>query len=63
MRTIIKALFFLLMPGLAYADNSGPFTPVAEDISIKVINQIFGSLLNGGNDPLALPSAPSTVQC
>lgn len=50
MRRIIKALFLFLMPGLAFADTSGPFTPVADDISIKVINQIFGSLLNGGND-------------
>jgi conjugal transfer/type IV secretion protein DotA/TraY len=50
MRRIIKALFFLLMPGLAFADTSGLFTPVADDISVKVINQIFGGLVNGGND-------------
>lgn len=58
MRKIIRVLVLLLMPGVAFADASGPFTPVADDISIKIINQIFGGLLNGGND--AFGSAIST---
>ncbi|MHC3434939.1 DotA/TraY family protein [Delftia lacustris] len=47
----------MLLPSLALAD--GPFTPVADDISVKVLGQIFGSLVTiGGND--AFGSAIST---
>lgn len=45
-----RALFYLLgmlVPSLAFA---GPFEPIADDISVKIINQIFGGLVNGGND-------------
>lgn len=58
MRKILYSILALLMPSLVYADTSGPFTPVADDVSVKVINQIFGSLVNGGND--AFGSAIST---
>lgn len=47
----------MLMPSLAFA--GGPFDPVADDISVKVLAQIFGSLVTiGGND--AFGSAIST---
>lgn len=52
MGNILLVLFVMLMPGLAFA-QSGPFTPVPDDISVKVINQIFGGLINGGNDAFA----------
>ena len=53
---IIILLMGTLLGSSAYAD--GPFAPVADDVSVKVINQIFGSLVNGGND--AFGSAVST---
>lgn len=49
MGNLLLVLLTMLMPSLALA-QSGPFTPVPDDISVKVINQIFGSLVNGGND-------------
>lgn len=58
MKKILYSILGLLMPGLVYADTSGPFAPVADDVSVKVINQIFGGLVNGGND--AFGSAIST---
>lgn len=58
MKKILYSILGLLLPGLVYADTSGPFSPVADDVSVKVINQIFGSLINGGND--AFGSAIST---
>lgn len=56
MNKILYAMLGLLMPSLAFAD--GPFTPVSDDVSVKVINQIFGGLVSGGND--AFGSAIST---
>lgn len=53
---IVISLIGALLGSSAYAD--GPFAPVADDISVKVINQIFGGLVNGGND--AFGSAIST---
>jgi hypothetical protein len=50
MKKILYSILALLMPSLSYADSSGPFTPGADDVSVKVINQIFGGLVNGGND-------------
>jgi len=58
MKKILYAFLALLMPSLSLAETTGPFTPVADDVSVKVINQIFGSLVNGGND--AFGSAIST---
>ena len=52
MGNILLVLLIMLMPGLAFA-QAGPFTPVPDDISVKVINQIFGGLVNGGNDAFA----------
>lgn len=56
MKKILYAMLGFLMPSLAFAD--GPFTPVSDDVSVRVINQIFGGLVNGGND--AFGSAIST---
>lgn len=57
MRIMFIVFLAMLMPSLAFAD--GPFDPVAEDISVKVLGQIFGSLVTiGGND--AFGSAIST---
>lgn len=53
MNRILYSILALLFPRLAYADTTGPFTPVADDVSVKVINQIFGGLVNGGNDAFA----------
>ena len=50
MYKILYVLLAMLLPGMAFA---GPFTPVSDDISVKVINQIFGGLVNGGNDAFA----------
>ena len=55
---ILYSILALLLPSWAYAETSGPFAPVADDVSVKVINQIFGGLVNGGND--AFGSAIST---
>lgn len=44
----ILGFFLALLPGLAMA--AGPFVPSADDISVKVLDQIFGALVNGGND-------------
>lgn len=52
MGNILLVLLTMLMPSLAFA-QAGPFTPVPDDISVKVINQIFGGLVNGGNDAFA----------
>jgi hypothetical protein len=50
MKKILYSILAFMLPGLAYADSGGPFSPVADDVSVKVINQIFGGLVNGGND-------------
>jgi conjugal transfer/type IV secretion protein DotA/TraY len=49
MGKLFKIIIGLLLPSIVMA-QSGPFTPPTDDVSIKVLNQIFGSLLNGGND-------------
>lgn len=56
MTRIILSLLGAFLGSSAYA--SGPFAPVADDVSVKVVNQIFGGLVNGGND--AFGSAIST---
>ena len=57
MKKIWILFLVTMLPRLAFA--SGPFEPVADDISVKVLGQIFGSLVtSGGND--AFGSAVST---
>ncbi|MBX9676704.1 MAG: DotA/TraY family protein [Methylotenera sp.] len=49
MKNIIKYLIgftILVLPALAFAQ----FDPPADDISIKILDQLFGGLFNGGND-------------
>jgi hypothetical protein len=49
MGNILLVLLTMLMPSVALA-QAGPFSPGADDVSVKVLNQIFGGLVNGGND-------------
>ncbi|WP_047534530.1 DotA/TraY family protein [Methylotenera sp. N17] len=49
MKKFLKYLIsisMLVLPALAFAQ----FDPPAEDISIKILDQLFGGLFNGGND-------------
>ena len=49
MKNIFKFLMGLLLPTVAMAQST-VFAPATNDISVKVLNQLFGSLVNGGND-------------
>ncbi len=49
MKKLLKYLIsftVLVLPTIAFAQ----FDPPADDISIKILNQLFGGLFNGGND-------------
>lgn len=49
MKKFLKYLIsisMLVLPAIAFAQ----FDPPAEDISIKILDQLFGGLFNGGND-------------
>lgn len=49
MKNLLKYLIglsVLLIPGLAFAQ----FTPSPDDLSIKILDQLFGGLFNNGND-------------
>lgn len=49
MKKLLKYLIgftILVLPALAFAQ----FEPPSEDISIKILDQLFGGLFNGGND-------------
>jgi conjugal transfer/type IV secretion protein DotA/TraY len=50
MRCIFFLLMLFLLPQLAMA--GGPFEPTPDDVSMKILAQMFGSLINvaGGND-------------
>ncbi|CAM5208517.1 hypothetical protein CDEF62S_02383 [Castellaniella defragrans] len=53
--TIILTILVLCFSQVASAQTglSGYFDPVPGDLSIKVLQQIFGELFGGGNDPLS----------
>lgn len=44
MKKVLFALLSMLLPGLAMAAVSGPFTPPATDVSMKVLDALFGNL-------------------
>lgn len=48
MQYFIYLFLLLLFPEVAHA---GAFDPSPDDTSVKILNQLFGTLVNGGNDP------------
>jgi len=53
MKKVLFALLSMLLPGLAMAAVSGPFTPPDTDVSMKVLDALFGNLGTfgaGGSD-------------
>lgn len=44
MKKVLFALLSMLLPGLAMAAVSGPFTPPDSDVSMKVLGALFGNL-------------------